>query len=219
LIGDQSLDHPVSTSVVADNSTDGETEMGRIVISENVSLDGVIEDPTGDEGFKFGGWFDQMSDTDRDAWAKVEFQEALDTAAWLVGRGTYLWFAERWAARPGDWADRLRSIPKFIVSSTLEDPAEWTNSTVLTGDVIEAVAKLKQNVDGDIVVYGSAPLVHKLMEHDLVDELRLITHPYVLGTGERLFRETSDRKRLRRVSISTIGDNLTLLTYQPVEDA
>jgi dihydrofolate reductase len=100
------------------------------------------------------------------------------------------------------------------VSSTLEDPADWTNSTVLTGDVIEAVAKLKQNVDGDIVVYGSAPLVHTLMEHDLVDELRLITHPYVLGTGERLFRETSDRKRLRRVSISTIGDNLTLLTYR-----
>jgi dihydrofolate reductase len=193
--------------------------MGRIVISENVSLDGVIQDPTGDEGFKFGGWFDQMSDKDREEWAKVEFQEALDTAAWLVGRGTYLWFVERWAARPGEWADRLRAIPKFIVSSTLEDATEWSNSTVLKGDLIEEVSKLKQNVDGDILVYGSGGLVHTLMEHDLIDELRLMTHPFVLGTGERLFREISDKKPLRRVDIRTIGDNLVLLTYQPVRDA
>jgi dihydrofolate reductase len=193
--------------------------MGRIVISENVSLDGVIQDPTGDEGFKFGGWFDQMSDKDREEWAKVEFQEALDTAAWLVGRGTYTWFAERWAARSGEWADRLRSIPKFIVSSTLEDPTEWTNSTVLKGDVIEEVSKLKENVDGDILVYASGPLVQTLMEHDLIDELRLMTHPFVLGTGERLFRETSDKKPLRRAGMRTIGDSLALLTYQPVREA
>ena len=194
--------------------------MGRIVISENLSLDGVIQDPTGEEGFKFGGWFDQMSDKDRAEWAKVEFQEALDAAAWLVGRGTYAWFAERWAARPGEWADRLRSIPKLIVSSTLvEDPTEWANSTVLKGDVIEEVSKLKQNVGGDILVYASGPLVQMLMEHDLIDELRLMTHPFVLGTGERLFRETSDKKPLRRVDIRTIGDSLALLTYQPVRDA
>ena len=160
-----------------------------------------------------------MSDKDREEWAKAEFQEALDTAAWLVGRGTYAWFARRWAARPGEWADRLRSIPKFIVSSTLEDPTEWTNSTVLTGDILEEVSKLKQNVDGDILVYASGPLVQTLLEHDLIDELRLMTHPVVLGTGDRLFRETSDKKPLRRVDIRAIGDRLTLLTYQPVRDA
>jgi dihydrofolate reductase len=193
--------------------------MGKIVVSENVSLDGVMQDPTGDEGFKFGGWFNQMSDDVRDEWAKVEFQEALDTAAWLIGRGTYVWFAERWADRPGEWADRLRSIPKYVVSSSLENPTEWANSSVLNGDVIEQVTKLKQSVDGDILVYGSGPLVQTLMEHDLVDELRLMTHPFVLGTGERLFRETSDQKPMRLVDVLTIGDSLALLTYQPVRAA
>ena len=193
--------------------------MGKIVVSENVSLDGVMQDPTGDEGFKFGGWFDQMSDDVRNEWAKVEFQEALDTAAWLIGRGTYVWFAERWADRPGEWADRLRSIPKYVVSSSLENPTEWANSSVLNGDVIEQVTKLKQSVDGDILVYGSGPLVQTLMEHDLVDELRLMTHPFVLGTGERLFRETSNQKPMRLVDVLTIGDSLALLTYQPVRAA
>jgi dihydrofolate reductase len=193
--------------------------MGKIVVSENVSLDGVMQDPTGDEGFKFGGWFDQMSDDVRNEWAKVEFQEALDTAAWLIGRGTYTWFAQRWADRPGEWADRLRSIPKYVVSSTLENPTEWANSSVLNGDVIEQVTKLKRSVDGDILVYGSGPLVQTLMEHDLVDEFRLMTHPFVFGTGERLFRETSDQKRMRLVDVHTIGDSLALLTYQPVRTA
>jgi dihydrofolate reductase len=192
--------------------------MGRIVVSENVSLDGIMQDPTGDEGFKFGGWFDQMPDDVRAEWAKVEYQEALDGAAWLVGRGTYRWFAKRWADRPGEWADRLRSIPKYVVSSTLDDPTEWVNSTVLKGDVVEQATKLKQTVDGDILVYGSGPLVQTLMEHDLVDELRLMTHPFVLGTGERLFRETSDHKPVRLVSIRTIGNSLALLTYQPVRN-
>jgi dihydrofolate reductase len=160
-----------------------------------------------------------MSDDVRDEWAKVEFQEALDTAAWLIGRGTYVWFAERWADRPGEWADRLRSIPKYVVSSTLENPTEWANSSVLNGDVIEQVTKLKQSVDGDVLVYGSGPLVQTLMEHDLVDELRLMTHPFVLGTGERLFRETSDQKPMRLVDVLTIGDSLALLTYQPVRAA
>jgi dihydrofolate reductase len=193
--------------------------MGRIVVSENVSLDGITQDPTGDEGFKFGGWFEQMPPDVRAEWAKVEYQEALDTAAWLVGRRTYSWFAERWADRPGEWADRLRDIPKYVVSSTLEDPSDWANSMVLKGDVIEQVMKLKQTVDGDIVVYGSGPLVQTLMEHDLVEELRLMTHPIVLGTGERLFRETSDQKPVRLVDIRAIGSSLVLLTYQPVRDA
>lgn len=190
--------------------------MGRIVVSENVSLDGVMQDPTGDEGFKFGGWFTQMPENVFAEWGKVEYAEALDAAAWLIGRGTYTWFAERWADRPGDWADRLRELPKYVVSSTLQDAAEWANSIVLKGDVIDQVTKLKQAVDGDILVYGSGKLVQTLMEHDLVDELRLMTHPFVFGTGERLFRETSDQKPVRLVDVRNIGDSLALLTYQPV---
>jgi dihydrofolate reductase len=193
--------------------------MGRIIVSENVSLDGIMQDPTGDEGFKFGGWFNQMPDDVRAEWAEVEYQEALDAAAWLVGRRTYRWFAERWADRPGEWADRLRNVPKYVISSTLENPTEWANSIVLKGDVIEQVTKLKQKVDGDILVYGSGPLVQTLLEHDLVDELRLMTYPFVLGKGERLFRETSDQKPVRLVNIRTIGNYLALLTYQPVRNA
>jgi dihydrofolate reductase len=193
--------------------------MGRIIVSENVSLDGVMQDPTGDEGYKFGGWFDAMPDDVRAEWAAVEYQEALDCAAWLIGSGTYRWFATRWAGRPGEWADRLRSLPKYVVSSTLEDVTEWINSTVLRGDVIDQVTKLKRAVAGDIVVYGSGPLVQTLMEHDLVDELRLMTHPFVFGSGERLFRETSDQKPVRLVSVRAIAGNLALLTYQPVPNS
>src|SRR5262249_54555927 len=125
--------------------------MGRIVVSENVSLDGIMQDPTGEEGFKFGGWFDQMPDDVRAEWAEVEYQEAVDTAAWLVGRRTYRWFAERWADRPGAWADRLRSVPKYVVSSTLEDAAGWANSIVLKGNVVDQVTKLTQTMHGDIL--------------------------------------------------------------------
>jgi len=204
--------------VTPNRHEDKETDMGKLVVSENVTIDGVIQDPTGEEGFESGGWFDQMSDADREQWAKVEFQEALDTQAWLVGRGTYTWFAERWAARPGEWADRLRSIPKYVVSSTLDEATAWTNSTVLRGDLVKQVSKLKETLDGDILVYASAPLVQTLMAHDLVDELRLMTHPFVLGVGERLFRQTSDRQALRLVSVRTIGESLALLIYQPVRD-
>jgi dihydrofolate reductase len=193
--------------------------MGKIVISENVSLDGVIQDPTGEEGFRFAGWFDRMAGKDREAWAKVEFEEALGTEALLLGRRTYEWFVARgWASRSGEWADRLRSLPKYVVSSTLED-LDWNNSTVLKGDVVKEVSKLKQQVNGDIVVYGSGRLVHTLIEHDLVDELRLMICPFVLGAGERVFGETSDQKPMRLVDTRTIGDGLVCLTYQPVRDA
>ncbi|MFI0448879.1 dihydrofolate reductase family protein [Actinomadura sp. 6N118] len=193
--------------------------MGKIVISENVSLDGVIQDPTGKEGFRFAGWFDQMEGKDREAWAGVEYEEALGTEALLLGRRTYEWFVARgWASRSGGWADRLRSLPKYVVSSTLED-LDWNNSTVLKGDVVNEVSKLKRKVDGDIVVYGSGRLVPALMEHDLVDELRLMICPFVLGDGERLFGETSDQKPMRLVDTRTVGDGLVLLTYQPVRDA
>ena len=192
--------------------------MARLVVSENVTIDGVVQDPTGEEDFEFGGWFDQMSDADREQWAKTEFQEALDTEAWLVGRGSYTWFAERWTARPGEWADRLRDIPKYVVSSTLAEATTWPNSTVLKGDLVEEVSQLKHSIDGDILVYASAPLVQTLMEHNLVDELRLMTHPFVLGAGERLFRQTSHQQSLRLVSVRTVGTSLALLTYQPVRD-
>ena len=192
--------------------------MGKIVISENVSLDGVIQDPTGDEGFRLGGWFGQIGDKDREAWAQVELDEALGTEALLLGRRSYEWFAARWASRSGAWADRLNSLPKYVVSATLEDP-DWNNSTVLNGDVVNEVSKLKQRVNGDIVVYASGHLVHTLIEHDLVDELRLMTYPVVLGAGERLFGETSDKKPMRLVDTRTVGDGLAFLTYQPVRDA
>jgi dihydrofolate reductase len=170
--------------------------MGKIVISENVSLDGVVQDPTGDEGFRHGGWFSQVGDKDREEWAKIEFQEALGAEALLLGRRSDEYFGTRWTGRSGEWADRLNSLPKYVVSSTLVDP-EWSNSTVLKGDVVNEVSKLKQELDGQIVVYASRQLVHTLMEHDLVDELRLMVYPFVLGAGERLFGETSDKKSIR----------------------
>ncbi len=190
--------------------------MGRIVVSENISLDGVIQDPNGDEGFAFGGWFQHMSDEDRSAWSEVEFQEALDTQAWLIGRGTYTWFATRWADRPGEWADRLRVVPKYVVSSTMDEATEWSNATVLKGDVVEEVTALKERVAGDIVVYSSPRLVRTLLEHDLVDEVRLMTYPYVLGAGERLFGEAAETTALRRVAVRHVGESIVLLTYAPV---
>jgi dihydrofolate reductase len=192
--------------------------MGKIVISENVSLDGVVQDPTGEEGFRFGGWFGQMGDKDREAWAKVELDEALSTEVLLLGRRSDEWFAARWLSRSGEWADRLNSLPKYVVSSTLEEP-KWSNSKVLRGDVVNDVSQLKQKLDGDIVVYGSIQLAHTLMEHDLVDELRLTIHPVVLGAGERLFGETSDRKPMRLVHTQTVGDSLALLTYKLVRES
>ena len=186
--------------------------MGKIVISENVSLDGVVEDPTGGEGFRHGGWFDRAVDDDRAAWAEAEFREVLGAEALLLGRGTYEFFASRWQSRTGAWADRLNSIPKYIVSSTLENPG-WGDSTVLHGDVVRAVAELRERVDGEIVVYGSRPLVHTLLEHDLADELRLIVFPVVLGAGERLFGQTTDTKSLRLLDSGTVGDGLASVTY------
>ncbi len=197
--------------------------MGRIIVSENVSFDGVVQDPTGEEGFKHGGWFLQMGDKDREEWAKVELDEALGAEALLLGRRSDEWFAVRWLSRSGAWADRLNSLPKYVVSSTLEEP-KWSNSTVfkgavLKGDVVTEVSKLKQELAGDIVVYVSTPLVHTLMEHDLVDELRLTVFPVVLGAGERLFGETSDKKPMRLVKTQTLGDSLAFLTYERVRAA
>ena len=192
--------------------------MGKIIISENVSLDGVVQDPTGDEGFRVGGWFGQVGDRDREEWAKVELDEALDAEGLLLGRRTYEFFAARWPSRSGQWADRLNNLPKYVVSATLQDP-DWNNSTVLTGDVVDAVSTLSRKVNGDIVVYASFQLVHTLIEHDLVDELRLMIYPFVLGVGKRLFGETSGKKHMRLVDTRTVGDGLAFLIYQPVRDA
>jgi dihydrofolate reductase len=189
--------------------------MGKIVVSENLSLDGVVQDPTGDEGFRFGGWFHQIADSDREAWASVELEEALGAEALLMGRRSYEWFAARWASRSGEWADRLRNLPKYVVTSTLTDPL-WNNSTFVSAD---EVSTLKQGVDGDMVVYASAQLVHALLEYDLVDELRLMIFPFILGAGQRVFGGPGDPKPMRLVDSRTVGDGLALLTYQRVRNA
>ena len=192
--------------------------MGKIVISTNVSLDGVVQDPDGQEGFRLGGWFGEFGGKDLEQWTKVSLAEALRAEALLLGRRTDEWFAARWAGRTGEWADRLNSLPKYVVSSTLEDPS-WTNVTVLKGNVVDEVTRLKQELVGDIVVYASYQLGRTLIEHDLVDELRLFVFPVVLGGGERLFGETSGKKPIRLVDSRTVGDGLAFLTYEIVRDA
>ena len=192
--------------------------MGKVVITTNISLDGVVEDPDGQEGFALGGWFGQFGGKDLEEWAKVETEEALGAEALLLGRRSDEWFATRWQSRGGEWADKLNSMPKFVVSSTLED-AKWSNSTIIGGDVVREVSMLKQKIHGEILVYASYQLVHTLIEHDLVDELRLVIFPVVLGAGKRLFGTTSDKKSMRLVDVATIGDGLTFVTYEVVKDA
>jgi dihydrofolate reductase len=186
--------------------------MGKLIVSENMSLDGVVQDPTGDEGFEHGGWFAQVSDEDRAAWAQLELEEALTAEALLLGRRSDAWFASRWLPRSGEWADRLNSMPKYVLSSTLDKP-RWSNSTVLRGDVVDEVSRLKQAVSGDIVVYGSVQLVRSLFENDLVDELRLMVFPIALGAGERLFSDIGASRPLRLVEVRRVGSDITFLTY------
>jgi dihydrofolate reductase len=192
--------------------------MGRVVVSEFVSLDGVIQDPTGEEGFRHGGWFFQVADEDRDARAEVMLDEALGAEAFLLGRRTYEFLAARWPSRSGELADRLNSLPKYVVSSTVKTP-DWNNSTVLNGDVVHQVSKLRQGLDGDIVVPGSLQLVRSLTEHELVDELRLIVHPVVLGAGERLFDTTKDKQGMHLLETRAVGDGLAFLAYETVRKA
>jgi dihydrofolate reductase len=191
--------------------------MGKIVFSENVSLDGVVQDPSGDEGLRVGGWIGRVGDRGREEAAGVLLDEALGAEALLFGRRSYEFFAGRWPSRSGALADRLNSLPKYIVSSTLEDP-DWSNSTVLKGDVVDEVSKLKQELDGHIVVYASFQLLRTLMENDLVDELRLMVYPVVLGVGERLFGETSDEKPMRLLDTRTVAGDLAYLTYEVVRE-
>jgi dihydrofolate reductase len=190
--------------------------MGKIVITENVSLDGVIEDPTGAEGLSVGGWF---WETDRgEDGEQFTLDTTLHTGALLLGRRSYEFFAATWPSRGGELADKMNSLPKYVVSSTLEHPA-WNNSTLLRGEVVNEVSKLKQELDGEIVVLGSPQLARTLIEHDLVDELRLMIYPVVLGAGARLFGDTSDKKPVRLVDTQTVGDGIAILTYERVRDA
>jgi dihydrofolate reductase len=188
--------------------------MGRIIVTEFVSLDGVVEDPGGSEDFTHGGWsfeFDRGPEGDA-----FKLEETRASAALLLGRVTYEGFAEAWPSREGEFADMFNSLPKYVVSSTLEQPG-WANSTVVKGDeLIETVAKLKHEADGDIVVHGSAQLAQTLLAHDLVDELRLMLFPVILGTGKRLFGDPGEKKTLRLIDSMVVGgDGVMILTYAP----
>ena len=184
--------------------------MGRIVVTEFVSLDGVIEDPGGSENFRHGGWsfeFDRGDEGNR-----FKLDETMASDALLLGRVTYEGFAAAWPSRDGEFAEKFNTMPKYVLSSTLVDPS-WNNSTVLTGNVIEVVPEVRDRHDGDVVVHGSATVVRALLEHDLVDELRLMVFPVVLGSGKRLFGETTDMKRLRLSDSRVVGDGVAILTY------
>jgi dihydrofolate reductase len=193
--------------------------MATIVMSgpQNVSLDGVVQDPDGAEGFPVGGWFVEFGGRDLEAWNKVALDEAMRAEAWLLGRRSYEFFGSRWQPRTGALADRLNSMPKYVVSSTLDNP-EWHNTMVLRGDVVAAVSKLKREIDGEIVIPASYQLGQTLMEHDLIDELRLVVFPVALGSGARFFGETSARKPMRLGNVERIGDGLVLLSYELVRD-
>jgi dihydrofolate reductase len=191
--------------------------MGKIVISTNISLDGVVEDPSGDEGLRVGGWVGRVGEHGRDHAAKLLLDETLAAEAALWGRRTYEFLASRWPTRTGPLADRLNAMPKYVVSSTLEDP-DWKNTTVLKGDAADEVSRLKRGIDGEILVAASGQLVRTLLEHDLVDELRLLVYPVVLGEGKRLFGETSDAKAMRPLDIRMV-DDLAYLVYERAPDA
>jgi dihydrofolate reductase len=189
--------------------------VGKIVVTEFVSLDGVVEDPAGSEGSRHGAWTFEISRGDEGDRFKLE--ETMASDALLLGRVTYEGFAAAWPSREGEFADKFNAMPKYVVSSTLKNP-EWKNSTVLTGDVAEKVARLKQEHDGDIVVHGSARLAQMLVEHDLVDELRLMVFPVVLGSGKRLFDGTSKKKPLQLVDSKVVGDGVAILIYRPARE-
>jgi dihydrofolate reductase len=184
--------------------------MAKIVVTEFISIDGVIEDPAGNEGFKHGGWSFEFSRGDEGE--AFKFDETRQTEALLLGRATYEGFAEAWPTRTGEFADIFNNMPKYVVSSTLDEPT-WNNSTVIEGDLVQAVSDLKRKLEGDIVVHGSAHLVQFLLENDLVDELRLMVFPVVVGSGKTLFGSTTDKKSMSLVECKTVGDGVTILVY------
>ena len=195
--------------------------MGKIVITTNVTLDGVVQDPDGQEGFQLGGWFHQfIGAKDLEDWVANETEEALGAEALLLGRRSFEWFATRTPEMgervSREWADRMNSIPKYLVSSTSKH-SQWSNTTVLNGDASTQISELKRKVDGEILVYGSYQLVRALMEHNLADELRLVVFPVVLGTGLNIFDEISNKKPLHLVDTRKIGDSLVFSAYEFVQ--
>jgi dihydrofolate reductase len=190
--------------------------MRRVVVSEFTSVDGVIEDPGGSEGWDRGGWafqFDRGPDGDR-----FKLDEVMASEALLLGRVTYQGFAEAWPSRTGEFADKFNGMAKYVVSKTLSEPG-WSNSTAIGGDVADEVSRLKQQPGGDILVNGSAQLLRTLREHDLVDEYRLMVFPLVIGRGKRLFEDSGSATRLRLVDSRPVGpDGVVVLTYHPARD-
>ena len=183
--------------------------MGKLVVSQFITLDGVIEDPGGAEGFDRGGWafrFERGDEGDR-----FKLDEVMAAGALLLGRVTYEGFAAAWPSRTGGFADKFNSMPKYVVSTTLEDP-DWSGSTVIARDVPDAVAALREDIEGDVLVNGSAQLVQALAAHDLVDELRLMVFPTVLGAGKRLFGSTDRPLALRPTDARRAGETM-ILTY------
>lgn len=191
--------------------------MAKIVMSgpQNVSLDGVVQDPDGAEGFSLGGWFVESGGKDLEAWNQLALEEALRAEAWLLGRRSYEFFGSRWRSRTGELATRINSMPKYVASSTLA-AADWNNSTLLTGDVVAEVSKLKHELDGEIILPASYQLARTLIEHDLVDELRLVVFPVALGAGHRLFGEMRSKVPMRLLHTRTIGEGLLFLGYEMV---
>ena len=183
--------------------------MARIIVTEFVSLDNVFEDPGGSEGFEYGGWTFDFPGEDRYAF---KFEETNETDALLLGRVTYEGFAAAWPSREGEFADLFNGLPKYVVSSSLKDP-EWTGTTVLSGDFVEDVRRVRDEVDGDVVVHGSAQLAQALIANDLVDELRLMVFPVVLGAGKRLFGDAGEKKALRLTDAKPVGDGVLILVY------
>ena len=182
--------------------------MGRIVVTEFISLDGVVEDPGGSEDFKYGGWSFAFDRGDEGNQFKLD--ETMASDALLLGRETYEGFAKAWPEREGEFADKFNTMPKYVLSSTLDNPT-WGNTTVLDGDIAEAAERVKQEQDGDVVVHGSVSVVQQLLEHDLVDELRLMVFPVVLGAGQRLFGETSDKKTLKLTDLRSVGEGVAIM--------
>ena len=185
--------------------------MGRIIVGDNLTIDGVFENPAGDEGFERGGWVGAIKD--RPDLLRLTLDEAQRADAFLMGRRTYEWFASRWPSRSGPLADRLNGMPKYVVSSTLQRP-DWNNTVVLSGPLLDAVADLKGRIDRDIVVAGSSGIAQTLLEHDLGDELRLKIFPVVLGAGRRLFGDTNALKRMQLVDARCIDGDTAYLIYQ-----
>jgi dihydrofolate reductase len=184
--------------------------MATIIVTEFVSLDGVFEDPGGSESFEYGGWTFEFPGEER---YQFKYEETLETDALLLGRVTYEGFAAAWPSREGEFADKFNSMPKYVVSSTLKDP-EWTNTTVLDGDPVEAVKRLKEEQDGTIAVHGSGRLAQTLLDNDLVDQVNLVVFPVVLGKGRRFFGETRDKRPLELAESRTVDDNVLILVYR-----